>query len=318
MSSSLHPQAQALLDVPVDPQAVPWHKLAPADARVSHRKAMEQLCGNKVAGVAIENRAIPATAKRPDISVRIYTPEGAGPWPAVVYYHGGGFVLGGLDVYDALCSRLAHGANAVVVSVDYRKAPEHKFPAAPDDCLAGACWVYDNANELEIDKGKIALAGDSAGGNLATVTCRALRDEGPFRPCLQVLIYPMIDGLMDTKSRQRYGQGYRYTQVMEDWFYGLYLSTPADRNDPRVSPIRAHSCAGLAPALILTAGFDPLCDEGEAYSKRLRDDGVHVDTIRFDDMMHGFCNMMGVLDRGREAVDLCCAHLSTAFGFPKR
>ena len=313
MTKSLHPQAQALLDAPADPQARPWHELSAVEAHAAHRKAMGALCGETMPGIEIENRIVPKTANTPDVPVRIYTPGGTAPRPVVIFYHGGGFVLGGLDIYDALCSRLAHGSKAVVVSVDYRLAPQHKFPAAPDDCLAVAHWVYDNADELNIDRDRVALAGDSAGANLATVTCHALRDEGQVQPCLQVLMYPMIDGVTETQSRLRCGSGYRYTQLMDGWFYDHYLRTPADHNDPRVSPLRAASCAGLPPALVITAGFDPLCDEGEAYAARLRDDGVAVELVRFDDMMHGFCNMMGALDRGAEAIDLCCSHLAAAF-----
>jgi acetyl esterase len=244
--------------------------------------------------------------------VRAYRPANssqAETLPALVYYHGGGWTIGDLDTHDTLCRQLASGGGCAVFSVDYRLAPEAAFPAAIDDCLAATEYVLENANSLAIDPARIAVGGDSAGGNLAAVVALTLKKRLAF----QLLIYPCVDQRMATDSIQRNGQGYLLTRALMERFRGNYLPNEKDKLDWRVSPLLAKSLAGVPPALLLTAGFDPLVDEGRAYAERLRGEGAQVEYRDYPDMIHGFIVMGGVLDTANEAVADCCAALRRAF-----
>jgi acetyl esterase len=251
---------------------------------------------------SIVDRTIPGPAG--ELPIRVYTPEGVGPFPAVVYFHGGGFVVGGLDSGDATCRALCHGASCVVVSVAYRLAPEHKFPAATDDCLAVTRWAAAHAAELNADPDRLVVAGESAGGNLAAVTALRLRDEGGPPLCGQLLIYPVTDyHTPPTPSYIANGKGYLLTRAMMVWFWGHYLNHAGEAGHPHASPLRAADLSGLPPALVITAEYDPLRDEGERYAERLQRAGVPTQLSRYDGMIHGFLLLSELFDEGRQAIE---------------
>ncbi len=238
------------------------------------------------------------------LAARHYVPdEDGGPHPLLVYYHGGGWVICDLDTHDALCRLICKHAGVQVLAVDYRLAPEHPFPAAIDDARAALRWAYENAESLGADPELIAVGGDSAGGNLATVVCQvAARDGGPA-PAFQLLIYPATDSVEIRRSRELFAEGFFLTKALMDWFAAQYVgSQEVDPADPRISPLRADDLSGLAPAFIVTAGFDPLRDEGEAYAEALRAAGTPVVLRRFAGEIHGFVNAVGVSRIGRDAV----------------
>jgi acetyl esterase len=249
------------------------------------------------------------------IPVRIYTPKGGAPRkPGLVFFHGGGFVLCGLDTHDGTCRELAHGADCIVVSVDYRLAPEAKFPAAPEDCYAATQWTAFEARSLGIDPSRIAVAGDSAGGNLAAVVSLMCRDRGGHLPIHQLLIYPVTDFDFETESYRTNGEGYFLSTDMMKWFWHHYLESDADGAHPHASPLRAAHLEGLPPATVITAEYDPLRDEGRAYAERLAAAGVPTQYTNYDGVFHGFFGMTAQLPRARKAVDEACATLRKAFG----
>jgi acetyl esterase len=233
--------------------------------------------------------------------------------PALVYFHGGGWTIGDLDTHDTLCRELAAGANCAVFSVEYRLAPESPFPAAVDDCIAATKYVHEAASALNIDRHRIGVGGDSAGGNLAAVVALHARDTGGPGLCFQLLIYPATDQHMESESLRRNGEGYLLTRPMMERFRANYLPRAADYADWRASPAAARSHAGLPPAFVLTAGFDPLLDEGRQYAQRLARAGVELAYREYSGMIHGFILMGGVLDTANAAVAECCTHLTRAF-----
>jgi len=248
----------------------------------------------------VEERTIPGPAG--EIPLRIYTPEVRGSLPVLVYFHGGGWVIGTFDTHDGVCRHLAKQAQAIVISVDYRLAPEHKFPAAAEDCYAATLWAADNAGSLGADAKRLAVGGDSAGGNLAAVVSLMARDRGKPRIAFQLLIYPVTDHAYDTASYRANAEGYLLTKDAMVWFWNHYLGGKADGANPYASPLRAASLAGLPRAMVVTAEFDPLRDEGEAYAQKLRDAGVPVKMKRYDGLIHGFFSMIGFFDQAKQAV----------------
>jgi acetyl esterase len=310
--------------VPVDPQIQqildamaglpPGHTLSVAE----NRRRMEQRPrdGLRVPPVArVEDRAIEGPSGA-SLALRIYTPHGVpgahgvGPYPLLVYFHGSGFVVCSLDTHDILCRNLCAGAGCVVVSVDYRLAPEHKFPAAVEDCEHATRWAATSARELNVDPRRIAVGGDSAGGNLAAVTAIRIRDRGGLALGAQLLLYPVTDyHEPGTASYRENAEGYGLTAKQMAWFFGHYLADPAQGADPLVSPLRTPDLSRLPPALIYTAEYDVLRDEAERYADRLRDAGVPVTFHRWHGMNHGFMQWMGRVDRATEAVGHACKWL---------
>ncbi|MCO5246775.1 MAG: alpha/beta hydrolase [Anaerolineae bacterium] len=279
---------------PINEMTIPEARRA-TQARIRRRR-------KPIPIASIADRTIPGPAG--PIPIRLYTPEGPGPFPLVIFYHGGGFVVGDLDNDDMICRSLCHGADCVVVSVDYRLAPEHKFPAAPDDCLAATRWAAEHAVEFNADPARIALAGDSAGGNLAAVTAMRIRDEGGPRLRGQLLIYPMTDyHTPPSPSLVANASDYLVTRDMIIWFWGHYLSDASQANHPHASPLRAPDLSGLPPALVITAEYDPLRDEGERYAQRLQEAGVPTVCTRYDGMIHGFFVLDEIFKESRQAVD---------------
>jgi acetyl esterase/lipase len=258
----------------------------------------------------VENRTIPGSAS--EIPVRIYKPAGAGPHPILVFFHGGGFVIGDLDSHDAACRALTNQAGCLTVAIDYRLAPEHKFPAAVDDCYAAAKWVSEHARELGGDPARLAVGGDSAGGNLSAVVAILARDRGGPKIAFQLLVYPATDMACNTYSHKTFTD-YFLTDRSIRYFLGHYLRGEGDRKDPAASPALASNHKNLPPALVITAEFDPLRDEGEAYGELLRKAGVPVTVTRYDGMIHGFFTMGQVLAQGREAISQAAGALRTAF-----
>jgi acetyl esterase len=260
----------------------------------------------------VEDRRIPGPAG--EIPVRIYTPEGSGPFPLIAFFHGGGFVLCSLETHDELCRAMCRDAGAVVVSVDYRLAPEAKYPAAADDCYAATAWCAAHAAELGADAARLVVAGDSAGGNLAAVTALRARDLGAPHIRHQVLIYPATHCDFDTPSYRENAQGYFLTADAMRWFWAHYLENPAQASEPYACPAHAADLKGLPPATVITAEYDPLRDEGEDYAAQLRAAGVPVLLKRYDGMIHGFVSMGDVFDDARAAQRLIAEQLRAAWG----
>ncbi|MBT2757635.1 alpha/beta hydrolase [Mesobacillus foraminis] len=306
---ALDPQAKFILDQMEAMGGPAMHTLSPEEARLT--TDFSALAGEPEAVAKVEDRKIPGPAG--EIPIRIYTPEGEGPFPVLVYYHGGGWVIGNLETVDIPCRMLANQANCVVVSVDYRLAPEHKFPAAADDSYAAAKWVVENAASIQADPDRIAVGGDSAGGNLAAVVALMARDKGEISLAYQILIYPVTNHSYATESYTENAEGYLLTKDSMIWFWNHYLDNEEDGQNPYASPLLASDFSGLAPALVLTGEFDPLRDEGEAYAKRLKEAGVPVEANRYDGMIHGFFWMPGVLEQGRKSIEQAAAALKQAF-----
>jgi acetyl esterase len=303
---NLYPEVRALLEALEAEGAPAIETLSPADARAAVLEALRAVAGEPEEVGGVENLAIPHAVR--GVPIRIYTPAGDGPFPCLVYFHGGGWVVCDLDTHDVVCRAIANRAGAVVVAVDYALSPEHKFPAAVDECYAATCWVAANAARLGVDPRSIAVGGDSAGGNLSTVMCLKSRDEGGPALVLQVLVYPVTNlAAFDTPSYAEFAERYYLTRAEMEWFRGHYLARPEDAQHPYASPLRAPDLRGLPPALVITAECDPLRDEGEAYAKRMADAGVAVTAVRYAGMIHPFFSLGGVLNQGRRAVEQVAA-----------
>ncbi len=306
----LDPQAQSLLDTMAAMGTPPLNMLSVVDAR----KVMETLAalGGEAEPVSkVEDREIPGPLGT--IPIRIYTPTGLGPFPILVFFHGGGWVIGDINSHDALCRSLTNAVGCVTVSVDYRLAPEHKFPAAPEDCYAATQWVAGNATTINGDPQRIAVGGDSAGGNLSAVVSLMARDRGGPKLVYQLMIYPATDYLPDTPSMRDNADGYFLTKVDMVWFLNHYLTSEEDAKNPYMSPIKATDLQGLPPAMIITAEFDPIRDEGEMYGARLKEAGVPVVVKRYNGMIHGFLSMSAMLDQGKKAHEDAVDGLRSAF-----
>ncbi|MDX1649395.1 MAG: alpha/beta hydrolase [Myxococcota bacterium] len=313
---ALHPEVRALVDaMAANPDAKPTHELSPAEAREAYR-AMAALLGPGEPVATVEERHVPGPAG--PVPVRVYRPDGAGPHPILVFYHGGGWVIGDLDTHDRECRALCRGAGCIVVAVDYRRAPEHVFPAAVDDALAALRHVAAHAAELGGDPQRIAVGGDSAGGNLSAVVALEARDAGGPGLRMQLLVYPAVDlrAASDARypSRSENAEGPFLLRETMDWFVGHYLGDDdAARADWRASPLLAASLADLPPAYVATAEHDPLRDEGEAYADALAAAGVPVRRRLFEGMPHVFFQLSPVVGAGRELLAEASAALRAAF-----
>ncbi len=305
----LDPQVQWLLQLQAKAKLPPFEELTPADARRQTCMFGTLADGTPDATVRTTD-LICAGAHEVDLAVRVYRPEGLpSTTPGVIYFHGGGYVTGHLDSHDVACRILAREAEAVVIAVDYRLAPEHPFPAAVEDAAAVFRWVTAQGEGLGVDPGRVGVAGDSAGGNLSAVVCGVLHDEGGPQPHGQFLIYPSIDPLSKMRSRALFADGFLLTEDMKEWFNGHYMAGH-DRADPLVAPLRRADLSGLPPALIITAGFDLLRDEGEAYAAALNAAGVSATVRRFEGLIHGFVQCTGIVDAAYTAL----VESSQAFG----
>ena len=296
----LHPEAAAFLE------QIARQKARPIDTIPVELTRRAAIIGNNPSPdppelAKIEN----LTINGPDgtsLPIRIYVPLGSAPRGVCLYFHGGGWVLNNLDTHDDLVRRLAAQSGSVFVNVDYRLAPEHKFPAAIEDAFAALCWVHDHAAEFGGDPERIAVSGDSAGGNLAAVLCLMSRDRGGPAIAFQALIYPITDCDFERPSYRDNSEGYFLTRHEMIWFWNQYVSSPEQMRDPYASPLLAPSLSGLPPAAILTAEYDPLRDEGEAYAQALQDAGVEVKLHRYDGMIHAFIRRVQQFNVARHAI----------------
>lgn len=279
--------------------ARPFHEILPDELRAWYN---ERPRGKSVEVAGVEDRSIPGP--RGEIPIRIYTPVGAGNPPVIVYYHGGGWVVGSIDTHDAVARELANRAASIVVSVDYRLAPENPFPTAVEEAYAALAWVSQNAESLGGDATKVAVAGDSAGGNLAAVVSLMARDKSGPTIRFQALIYPVTNlSSLDTESYNNFAEGFFLTKEGMEWFRSQYLPGKEDWVNPHASPLLAKDHSNLPPAIVITAQFDPLRDEGEAYVEKLKKAGVQVKLSRYDGMIHGFVSFGDLLGEATEALD---------------
>jgi acetyl esterase len=302
-------QIQALLDMGTGVPAT--NTLSVAEARAQYEARVALMAPAADVG-AVTERTIPGPGG--DLRLRIYRPAGEGPFPILAFFHGSGFVLCSLDTHDGMCRNLCAGARCIVASVDYRLAPEHRFPAGLDDCVFATRWLGEHAAEFGGDVGSLAVAGDSAGGNLAAAAALRIRDEGGPALCGQLLIYPVTDyHTPGTPSYRENAEGYGLTRDTMVWFWNHYLSDPADAAHPCASPLRARDFSGLPPALVVTAEYDPLRDEGEYYAEKLRAAGTPAATSRWPGMNHGFFFWVGLVDKAGVAMDESCAWLRGIF-----
>jgi acetyl esterase len=295
---ALDPGAAALLQQMAQTGAPPIHQLPVPEARRMMQMMVAAAPRPQVGRV--EDRAIPGPAG--EIPVRIYWPRSGQRVGLVVYYHGGGWVLGDLETHDATCRHLANASDCIVVAVDYRLAPEHKFPAAVEDCYAAALWAAENAASLGVDAARVAVAGDSAGGNLAAVVSLLGKQRGGPPLAHQALIYPVTDFDFQRPSYQENAEGYLLTRQAMEWFWRQYLNDDAEGADPLASPLRAPDLRGLPPATVITAEYDPLRDEGEVYAERLAQAGVPTTCVRYLGQIHGFISLEHLLPAGRQAL----------------
>jgi acetyl esterase len=310
----LHPQTRALLDFIEQAGLPPTHTLSPDDARRFYRE--RRFFSQPPAPDVAEVRELQCDGPHGPIPLRLVRPKGApadATLPVLVYYHGGGWTIGDLDTHDTLCRELANGAGCAVVSVDYRMGPEHRFPAAVDDCIAATYWVRRNAAALGVDPARMAVGGDSAGGNLAAVVAITARDAADLPIVFQLLIYPATDQQRGAASHQTNGEGYLLTRDTMNYFHDHYIDDVAHDLDWRASPLLRDDLARLPPALVLTAGFDPLRDEGLQYSQRLSEGGNRATHVCFERQIHGFITMGKVIDEANAAVAMCAAALRNAF-----
>jgi len=300
---SLDPQAQEVINLVIKSGRPAYNTLSPKDARQLFRETRPAATPTPPEIGAVRN--LVAEGPGGPIPLRVYRPAGvaaSAALPGLMYFHGGGWVIGDLDTHDVLCRQLTAWAGITVVNVDYRLAPEHKFPAAADDAWAATRWAVARASELGLDASRLAVGGDSAGGNLAAVVALQARDAGAPDIKLQVLVYPVTDVAAESRSYQDFSEGYMLTRESMRWFTAHYLAASGQATDWRVSPLRAASHAGLPPALVVTAGFDPLRDEGAAYAAKLQQAGVLVDYVCYGGMVHGFAGMGKLIETGNRAV----------------
>jgi len=310
---ALDSESQNLLNLMAAANRPAWVTLSPAAAREQYLSTRAGSQGPVPQGVTVTNRTIPGPSGA--IAVRLYRPDSAAAeakLPALVFAHGGGWVFGNLDSHDVLCAQLAIEAGIVVFAIDYRLAPEAPFPGAFDDVVAGLKWVAANGASIGIDTSRLAIGGDSAGGNLAAAVALWARDDNGPKLRMQMLAYPVTDAVARGESYRQFNDGYGLNAVTMEWFFDHYTPQKGERADWRVSPLRAKSLAGLPPALVITAGYDCLRDEGRAYAWRLQKEGTVTDLVEFGGMLHGFLSAPMLLHGARRGTALCAAALREA------
>jgi acetyl esterase len=305
-------QMKAVLDAMAAAKNPAFHTLTPQQARAI--AAARPQPGEPEPVAKVEDRVIPSAAG--GMPIRIYTPAGVSPFGVRVYFHGGGWVIGSIAMTDQPCRLLANASGCMVVSVEYRLAPEHKFPTGPGDCYAATKWVYDNAASLNADPMRIAVGGTSAGATLAAAVSLMARDRREPHIAYQLLVYPATTTDLTSASHSQFAKDNYYILSRADmeWFWGHYLASDADRTNPYACPAYAKSLAGLPPALVITAEYDPLRDEGEAYAVRLSNEGVSTILKRYDGVTHGFFGMPGLLEKAKVAIGDAADALRTAIG----
>ncbi|WP_159900149.1 alpha/beta hydrolase [Salinirussus salinus] len=307
-----HPDVQDVLAEIEEFGVLPLNQYGAEGAREVYSELQPDVDGPGVSEV--EDRTVPGYDGGPEVPVRIYRPEGEGPFPTVVFYHGGGFVIGDLESHDITCRYLANETGSVVVAVDYRLAPEHPFPAAVEDCYAATVWAA-GAEDLDGD-GNLAVMGDSAGGNLAAAVSLMARDlDGPDID-RQVLVYPATSRSDDWPSMTKFGEGYFLQAEDMDWFHDSYVPNEVHEANPYANPLEAADLSGLPPATVITAGFDPLRDQGAAYAEALAEAGVGVEYRNYEEMIHGFFTMlegMAELDDAHAALGGVAEDLDDSF-----
>ncbi len=309
---TLDPQVKFVLDLAERSTRPLLESLDPPAARIQYGEMVASVSEDPPTGLVTEDSTIPGPGG--EMPTRLYRPQGLeGPLPILTYFHGGGYVIGDRDTHDIPCRRLALGGECLVVSVDYRLAPEHPFPAPVDDAWAATRWIVAHAAESGGDPARVAVGGDSAGGNLAAVVCHLAKREGMPKLAYQLLIYPGTDLTASMPSHKALGQGYRLTTELLDWFMEHYFCQGGDRRQLIASPLFADDFADLPPAFILTAGFDPLKDEGRAYADKLSKAGVDAVHVECEGMIHGFITMGGLVDAATEALETCGAALRRVF-----
>lgn len=290
------------------------HTLSPAEARAMADKMSADGEADPPEVGRVSDGTVPGP--RGPMAIRRYWPAGVqeSRIPTLVYYHGGGFVIGNLETHDSTCRRLANRSRCQVIAIDYRMAPEHPFPGPVEDALAAFRHIRDNAASFDTWPDRIAVGGDSAGGNLSAVVCQQTRAAGEQMPAFQMLIYPATDSTTETESRRTLSDGYFLTKDLMDWFWQHYVPAGTDQSDLRLSPLLAPDVSGLPPAYVLTAGYDPLRDEGHAYAEKLRRAGVKVTYSNFPGTLHGFFSMTRFLKQGLVANDEAAGVLAAFFG----
>ena len=299
----LHPQYDAMLRQLAEMEGPPLVDLPVASGREMYRTMQPEapeLAVGEVTGTDADG-----------VPVRVYRPAGDGPFPVAMMFHGGGWVIGDLATADCQSREICRGANVLVVSVDYRLAPENRFPAAAEDCYAATVWAAAHAADYDGDATRLAVIGDSAGGNLAAVVAQMARDKHGPRIAFQLLVYPVTDGVsFDTASYRDNAEGYLLTTDSMHWFWNHYAPDVEQRRDPYASPLLAGDFSNLPPALVMTAEYDPLRDEGEAYAQRLLAAGVHAELVRYDGFIHGFFGQTRTIEAARAAMDKACKTLT--------
>ena len=305
---SLHPEYEALLRQAAAANAPPLAEL-PVEVGRQMFRAMQPAAPEVPVGAVVD-------ADADGVPARLYRPAGDGPFPVVMMFHGGGWVLGDLDTADCQSREVCNGAGVVVASVDYRLAPEHRCPAAAEDCYRATAWAAGHAAEFDGDGDRLAVAGDSAGGNLAAVVAQLARDRGGPEIAFQLLVYPVTDGRLNTASFRENAEGYLLTAESMRWFWDSYAPSAEERLRPYASPLLATDLSNLPPALVMTAQFDPLRDEGEAYADALSAAGVLVEKVRYDGFIHGFFGQTRTIAAARPAMDKACGALREALFTP--
>lgn len=309
---TLDPQAQAVLKKMDESGAALMHDVSPPDARLMYDKASEIFGGTPPEPLAIEAISIPGPSDK-EMEAWLYRPNKNKNLPVLLYFHGGGYTIGSLASHDCVCRALCVESQCIVISLDYRLAPEHKYPAALNDAWAATQWLAANGATLGADPERIAVGGDSAGGNLAAVVSLLARDAGSPNIIFQLLIYPGTEMSCSFASHETFGSGYRLTKELIAWFYEHYFCPTDDILHWHASPLNANDFSGLPAAFVLSAGFDPLQDEDKAYADKLAEAGVPVIYSHYEGMIHGFITMPGVIDKAAEALTECAKQLKQAF-----